>query len=90
MGGGALSRPERLVPPPGHGALVHVLWGICVYMDVCMCMRACMCTYICVLICMWMCVCVCECVFVHVHYNILCLLIVSVLWILAFGQRMVI
>ena len=45
-----------------------------------------------------MCVCVCVCiymymggcVFMHVYYNILYLLIVSVLWILTFEQRMVI
>ena len=44
--------------------------------------------YICVFICIWMYV--CECVFIHVNYNILYLLIVSVLWILTFEQRMVI
>ena len=33
---------------------------------------------------------VCECMYIHVHYNILYLLIVFVLWILTFEQRMVI
>ena len=40
---------------------------------------------VCVFICIWMYV--CECMFIHVYYNIQ---IVSVLWILAFEQRMVI
>ena len=44
-----------------------------------------MCVCVCVFICIWMYV--CECVFMH---NILYLLIVSVLWILTFEQRMVI
>ena len=43
---------------------------------------------VCVFICIWMYV--CGCVFMHVYYNILYLLIVSVLWILTFEQRMVI
>ena len=67
-------------------------WSTCceiyVYIDVCMCIHACICTYICVFICIWMYV--CECLFIHVYYNILYLLILSVLWILTFEQRMVI
>ena len=57
---------------------------------VCMCIHACICTYICVFIWIWMYV--CECMFIHVYYNIGLpyLLIVSVLWILTFEQRMVI
>ena len=43
---------------------------------------------VCVFICIWMYV--CECMFIHVYYKILYLLIVSVLWILTFEQRMVI
>ena len=41
-----------------------------------------------------MCICmymdVCECMSVHVYCGVLCLLIVSVLWILTFEQWMVI
>ena len=47
-----------------------------------------MCVCVCVFICIWMYV--CGCVLLHVYYNILYLLIVSVLWILTFEQRMVI
>ena len=46
-----------------------------------MCIHACICTYICVFIWMY----VCECAFIHVYYNILYLLIVSVLWILIYS-----
>ena len=91
---GTLTRPEHLVPPPRHNALMFgwstcsQLWNIYVYIDVCMCIHACICTYICVFTCIWMYV--CECVFIRVYYNILYLLIVCVLWILTFEQRMVI
>ena len=88
---GTLTRPEHLVPPPRHNALMFG-WSTCceiyMYIDVCMCIHACICTYICVFTCIWMYV--CECVFMHVYYNILYLLIVSVSWILIFEQRMVI
>ena len=59
---------------------------ICIYR--CVYVHTCMYMYICVSLCIWMYV--CECVFIHVYYNILYLLIVSVLWILTFEQRMVI
>ena len=73
--------------PPHHSIDiwgVHMLWNICVCIDVCMCIHACICTYICI----WMYV--CECMFIYVHYNVLYVLIVSVLWILTFEQWMVI
>ena len=61
-----------------HVGLSHTaISNTYVHIDVCMCIHACMCTYICVFICIWMYV--CECVFIHVYYNILYLLIVSVL-----------
>ena len=80
--------PQHLVPPPIHNALMfggpHAVKYMCIYG----CVYVHTCRYICVFICIWMYV--RECMFIHVYYNVLYLLIVSVLWILTFEQRMVI